>query len=300
MPLPSRVLSAVDFSESSRIALRMAARLARQCGAELHVVYAEEPLLSAAAARAGRDLTAETREELSRFVRDAAPGATPVLQHVATGAPVPVIAQIVAREQADLIVLGAHGMSGVTRLLFGSTTEGILREAAVSVLVVPDTWMPPDPGSDDLRGTGPLIAAYDFTAPSHVAAIAACELAARLQTSVELVHVVPSPRLPLPWRAQTAHEVEQQVGVARRTLAAVVERLPSTAPVHTHVVEGIVHQALAEAATQSDHRHPILVLGRRPEGSRGAAPGSTAYRTLGLSQVPALLHVPKRTTENAN
>ena len=277
----------------------MAARLARHCDAELHVVHAEDPLLSAAAVRAGRDLTAELREELDRFVRGATPSGMPTCHHVATGAPVLVIGQIAARAGADLIVVGAHGMSGVTRLLFGSTTEAVLREAAVSVLVVPDTWRPADPRSDDLRGTGPLVAAYDFTPPAHAAAIAACALAARLQTSVELVHVVPPARLPLPWRAHTDESAEQQVGVARRTLAAAVGRLPSGAPVHTHVVEGVVDEALAEAATQSDHRHPILVLGRRSEGGRGAAPGSTAYRTLGLSQVPALLHVPSTTTEHA-
>ena len=42
---PHRVLAAIDFSEASRVALRMAARLAAHCDSELHVLYAEDPLL---------------------------------------------------------------------------------------------------------------------------------------------------------------------------------------------------------------------------------------------------------------
>jgi len=43
-----------------------------------------------------------------------------------------------AREwPADLIVVGTHGRSGLTRLLFGSTAEGVVRHARSPVVVVP-------------------------------------------------------------------------------------------------------------------------------------------------------------------
>ncbi len=42
-----------------------------------------------------------------------------------------------AKERAsDLIVMGTHGRSGIARAFLGSTTEGVLREALVPVLVV--------------------------------------------------------------------------------------------------------------------------------------------------------------------
>src|SRR5262245_64083256 len=72
---PRAILAAVDFSESSRIALMLAARLAQQCGAALHVLHAEDPLLVAAAAETNFDLTSDTREELSRFIKTAPPAA---------------------------------------------------------------------------------------------------------------------------------------------------------------------------------------------------------------------------------
>src|SRR5262249_19448682 len=54
---PRAVLAAVSFSDTSRVELVLAARLARHCGADLHVLYVEDPLVDAAARRAGIDLT---------------------------------------------------------------------------------------------------------------------------------------------------------------------------------------------------------------------------------------------------
>src|SRR5436190_9153822 len=50
---PRAILAAVNFSDTARVALAFAARLAQHCGAELHVLYAENPLLDAAADHAG-------------------------------------------------------------------------------------------------------------------------------------------------------------------------------------------------------------------------------------------------------
>jgi nucleotide-binding universal stress UspA family protein len=52
---PCLILAPADFSDCSRVALAFAARLAQHCGAELHVLHAEPPLLAAAArSRRGR------------------------------------------------------------------------------------------------------------------------------------------------------------------------------------------------------------------------------------------------------
>ena len=48
---PARILVAVDFSVASRTALVFGARLAAQCGSELHVGHAQDPLLAAGAVR---------------------------------------------------------------------------------------------------------------------------------------------------------------------------------------------------------------------------------------------------------
>ena len=135
---PRTILAAIDFSETSRTALVLAARLARDCRAELHVLHAEHPLLDAAVTYAGIDLAGDTRDEFGRFIASASPAAAaaPRLQ-VVIGAAVDAILEVAHRHTADLVVVGSHGLSGAARLVFGLTTEELLRRSPVSVLVAP-------------------------------------------------------------------------------------------------------------------------------------------------------------------
>ena len=288
---PRAVLAAVDFSESSRRALALAARLAQHCGATLHVLHAEDPLLFAAAAEARVDLTAETRDELKRFLATAPPAADlDVCCDVVTGQAIPAILDIAQREGADLIVLGAHGMSGAGRFLFGSVTEGVMLRANRSVLVVPENWDAPRPDAPGLTGIGPLVVGVDFSESSLIAATAAAALAQRLHTTVEAVHVVPDLPVPDRWRTHADKVLADRVTLARRDLARVVAAMNAAAPVASRVEQGQVAELLAEAAAPVGDRHPMLVLGRRSSKAREGAPGATAYRVAMLARVPVLMH----------
>ena len=153
------VLTAINFSDTSRTALVFAARLARHCGAALHVLHAQDPILSIAAHHAGIDLARETDEELQRFITSAWPSADCSPQrHVVTGAAINVILDAAHRVRAQMVVVGSRRMSGAQRLVFGSTAEGLLRRAAVPVLVVPAGWTPPHPDALDLPGLGSVVA----------------------------------------------------------------------------------------------------------------------------------------------
>jgi nucleotide-binding universal stress UspA family protein len=290
---PRVVLAAVDFSDSSRVALGFAARLAAQTGAALHVLHAEDPMLASAARAAGVDITAETRAELEPFVRSAIPAgqAAPRL-HVATGPAVETLCDVATREQADLVVMGVRGMSGAERAMFGSTTEGVLRKADVSVLVVPGTWTPPRPDARDLSGLGPVVAAVDVTEPALAAAAAACQLASALGTSVEAVHVVPAAAALARWSAHAEAAVHDQVEAARDELTSALQSACSGVPLQLNVETGRVADCLAEAVAPGTSRSPILVLGRRTSADRGGAPGTTAYRVLASVAVPVLMHLP--------
>ena len=57
------------------------------------------------------------------------------------------------------------------------------------------------------------------------------------------------------------------------------------------VAAGAVPNRLAKAAGPARDRSPILVLGKKAPGSKGAAPGTTAYRVLSLASVPVLMYV---------
>ena len=47
------------------------------------------------------------------------------------------ILDVAHRHGADLVVVGGRGMSGAERMVFGSTTDELVRRADVSVLVAP-------------------------------------------------------------------------------------------------------------------------------------------------------------------
>jgi nucleotide-binding universal stress UspA family protein len=51
------------------------------------------------------------------------------------GDPAGEIVRIAAEEGVDMIVLGTHGRSGISRMLMGSVAEGVVRRASCPVLV---------------------------------------------------------------------------------------------------------------------------------------------------------------------
>jgi nucleotide-binding universal stress UspA family protein len=46
------------------------------------------------------------------------------------------ILDLAKREHVDLVMMGSHGRGGLSLLVMGSTTEGVLRSSEVPVLVV--------------------------------------------------------------------------------------------------------------------------------------------------------------------
>ena len=293
MTPPRSVLAAVDFSDGSRLALQLAARLAKRCDAKLHILHVEDPMLVAAGSQSGIDVIATTREELAHLVasledvRELTPHLDVVMAEASKG-----ILHIAAREHADLIVAGAHGLSGPARLLFGSVTHQLLVDSTRSVLVVPDTWQPPADTGDP--GLGPIVVGIDECEPSLIAAQAACALATVLQTRVEAVHVVPELSVLTRWQPQAEEIMRERVELARRDLTRLVATA-TPAIDSVRVVRGDIAEQLALAAQADGDRQPLLVLGRRNRPNAEGAPGATAQRVATLAKVPVLMHREPRT-----
>ena len=53
------------------------------------------------------------------------------------------ICDYAVKHDVDLIVIGTHGRTGVSRLLIGSVAEKVVRHASCPVLVVPHAKRPP-------------------------------------------------------------------------------------------------------------------------------------------------------------
>ena len=285
-----RILVGVDFSEPSRTALAFAARLALHGSGKLDVLHVQDPLLMAAARNAGIDLRTETSEELRRFIHDTPPAEACHLENfVLCGTPGKVLCDIAAREQADLLVVGAHGMSGPARWLFGSNTERVLRHAEMSVLVVPAEWKPAHPDGRDLLGLGPVIAAVDFTQSALTAAHAAARLAKFLQTRLTVLHVVPEVHVIERWKSYAHHATADAVHAAQIELETRLTRIKTIAPTDLQVVTGDVVDSILRTAQPFGAYGPLLVMGRRAHEAGEAAPGTVVSRALASLRVPLLV-----------
>lgn len=149
MPPVKHVLCPVDFSDGSASAIRYAAFLCKQLGAELTLLHVfEMPSFavppkghnSVATASIGESLRQLT-EELSQRLMDAKQGLDTGGLGIATslrdGNPYRVIVEVARDLGADLIVMGTQGRTGVQRILLGSVAERVVRAAPCPVITVP-------------------------------------------------------------------------------------------------------------------------------------------------------------------
>ena len=139
-----RILCAVDFSEASRTALRIASEMSRDSGAELVVAYAWTPPVYFVGEVVGlpagvlTDMIGTAERELAAWKTEAVGfGATNVRSVMLHGAPWHEIVQLAKKESADLVVLGTHGRTGIKHALIGSVAEKVVRHAPCATLVVP-------------------------------------------------------------------------------------------------------------------------------------------------------------------
>jgi nucleotide-binding universal stress UspA family protein len=137
------ILCPVDFSEHSERALGYAIELAALTGAHLTIMTAVDPFLDAASAAAGHSeaLMRQTQDEMQQLLSRIA-GSRGKLREapgiaVVTGEAGKEILNQVAECGADVVVMGTQGLGAAKRMVFGSTTDKVLRESRVPVLAVP-------------------------------------------------------------------------------------------------------------------------------------------------------------------
>lgn len=132
-----RVLAPVDFSERSIVALQQAAALASQHQSELvvlHVIEPPSPVPYVDLERSSQATHDRAAQALSELIDTAHLVQRPVQRLVVTGHPDEQIATHAGALGADIIVMGTLGVSGLERLLLGSTTARVIRHAPCAVL----------------------------------------------------------------------------------------------------------------------------------------------------------------------
>lgn len=139
---PNRLLASTDLSDESRKSLAYAAVLAQQFHASLCVLFVVEAAPFAAGIEAvpitmpQKATETAARRELDAWLRTALPAGLEVTSVTREGKPAATIVAVAKELEIDMIVIATRGRGAMKRLLLGSTTEQVVRQASCPVLVV--------------------------------------------------------------------------------------------------------------------------------------------------------------------
>ena len=141
------ILFCTDFSESARAVAPYAIDLAGKYGASLHILHVYQEPGHIAEFEISSDPTIdwlrvahlvgpETQKECQILWEDATAKVGSCQAKVLRGKPHEEIVYYAKEAKIDLIVMGSHGLTGFEHVLFGSTTEKVLRDSPCNVFVV--------------------------------------------------------------------------------------------------------------------------------------------------------------------
>jgi nucleotide-binding universal stress UspA family protein len=143
----NRILLATDFSRGAAAAAHWAAALSRALQAELVILHVLDLTVFGVAGLPAHTGTAQLMAEaIPRLHAKAAEDMThleaqlhPARTMITEGLPREAILQASAEVEADLIVMGTRGRTGLARVLLGSVAEHVVRHSLVPVLTIRET-----------------------------------------------------------------------------------------------------------------------------------------------------------------
>ena len=133
-----KILCPVDFSEFSDAALATAVPLARDQEGSLYLLHVVEPIPPMGAGHTGVAFTDRDMRELQSRLNDTLSNVedVPIERYMEYGEPSDQIVDFANEHDIDLIVMGTHGRSGISRVAMGSVAERVVRRATSAVLTV--------------------------------------------------------------------------------------------------------------------------------------------------------------------
>lgn len=131
-----KILCPIDFSRCSEAGLIHASHLAKATGSLLYLLHVSEVSPAYTEGLGGyTDIDSDIHLDSERLKAIFPPDSSVRFEHHhRVGVPATEIVRFAKRYEVDLIVMGTHGRSGLTRLLMGSVAEAVVRNASVPVL----------------------------------------------------------------------------------------------------------------------------------------------------------------------
>ncbi len=145
----SKIIAATDFSEDSSLALTFAQELALKFSAEVVLLHVDQPLAPVmmtpelgpamdvgAMGRIAEEQRMLAQKELDKIAGKLREGGLKVKVQLKVGSPFLEILHTAQTENADLIVLGTHGRTGLAHVLMGSVAERVVQKSFCPVLTI--------------------------------------------------------------------------------------------------------------------------------------------------------------------
>ena len=138
------ILFPTDFSNGARAAMDYAISLAQDYKAKLILLYVIQDISiaewyipsSISAADLIEDMEKSASCEMEKWYSEALPKVKDVEHQIVRGVPFVEIIKTAKDKNADMIVIGTHGRTGIDHMLFGSTAEKVVRKSSCPVLTV--------------------------------------------------------------------------------------------------------------------------------------------------------------------
>jgi nucleotide-binding universal stress UspA family protein len=182
--------------------------------------------------------------------------------------------------------MSTHGLTGMRKLFFGSTTERVLRETTAPVLATP----PVDPGPLTLTDARALIRRIIVPLDLSTASLHQMQIARAASEALNIpmiaIHVVEPVRSPLAAKLHKAHIEHERKTRADDALQQLLATVPRKLQPESLVAYGDPAEEIAKVAR--DRQAGLIVIGLH--GSPVLAPrmGSVTYRVLCLASTLVL------------
>ncbi|HEU5380991.1 MAG TPA: universal stress protein [Ktedonobacteraceae bacterium] len=319
-----RILVPLDGSERAERALPVAARLAnasrgsilllRVATGSIDIAWStlESPILKKEALEAER---AQAIDYLAQIAASPELAGISVQTNVQSGVPAACILSAACDQQADLIILGSHGETGLKRWLLGSVAQHVTRHSPTPVLVLHERGGVPTHLSAEDRQPVSILVALDGSPLAEAALTPAAYLSAALSTpaqgALHLALVLPFP--------DPAEHGQQGIGPTAREQAKmragayldmITQRLSKgeLATLQLHVTSSIALQrdiadaliGMAETGAFLEGEEPFhgcYMMALATHGRSGVerwVMGSVTERILGATILPLLIVRPQK------
>ena len=164
----NQILVPTDFSENAQHAVSYATELAKQCSAKLHLLhtpviptYLLMDLSYSPGPEAVTRILNDSQDALDKQAKGLAAAGVEYFTVIREGTVHEVIRDYAKEHDVDLVVVGTHGRTGVSKLMYGSVTERVIKTVHTPIIIIP-----PEGG----KMPSSIVMAYDFSAPAKRAA----------------------------------------------------------------------------------------------------------------------------------